>query len=228
MPTLRPITSALLVVTLLVTTTFAKSIDKLKIKQHAAMHEIVMVDRDDTGKIIDGGLCTAYAVGPHTLLTAEHCNDPKANSVYVDVAVLGTIKDNTAIGYTIVSRTLDKQDHMLLTVSGVTFTITIPMEFRTPVQGEATYQWGNPGGMRDQYRQGIVMGHIPNPTDADVDASGDIWLIAEPVIGGDSGSAIFSAKDGALIGVLTFGIDDGQVAGMYALAFTPAQIAAAI
>ena len=30
-----------------------------------------------------------------------------------------------------------------------------------PVQGERTYQWGNPGGMRDQYREGVVMGLIP-------------------------------------------------------------------
>ena len=53
-------------------------------------------------------------------------------------------------------------------------------------------------------------------------------MIAEPVVGGDSGTSVFSAVDGQLIGIITYGMDDGQIAGVYAIVFTQAQITASL
>lgn len=229
---LNTVVSVILMAVMAVTPAFAFNRVKTKAKQHAAMHVIVMVDKDEEGNF-HGGLCTAYAVGPHTLLTAEHCNDAKTNGVYIDNTDKKAIMSGKAGSNTVTDRVFDHQDHMLMDVSGVYFKDTIPLDWRTPVQGERTYQWGNPGGMRDQYREGVVMGLIPpvpqDPEDEEkIDATAPIWLIAEPVVGGDSGSAIFSEKDGKMIGVLTYGIDEGQMAGMYEIKFTPEQIQASL
>src|ERR1017187_4377084 len=228
----RSLASLVIVATLAISPAFGihkKQLTKLQEEQHKSMHEIVMVNRDADGKVIGGGLCTAYAVGPHTLLTAEHCNDEYATGVYID-APLELIRPQRVMAYSITSRTFDKQDHMLLDVSGVNFKNTIELtdHVRVPRQGEHTYQWGCPSGIRDQYREGLVMGNMPNEVDEDepIDATGTIYLIQEATVPGDSGSSVFSSVDGQLIGVVTYGIDGGQIAGVYAIVFTQAQIAA--
>jgi len=233
----RSLASLVVVATLAISPAFGirkNQLTKLQENQHKSMHVIVMVHKDASGDF-HGGLCTAYAVGPHTLLTAEHCNDVDASAVYIDTIDKKAIKEGRVMSYTVISRTFDHQDHMLLDVSGIYFPNTIELtdHVRAPRQGEHTYQWGNPGGVRDQYREGLVTGRMamptPDPDDEDsdsekIDATGDVYLIVETVVGGDSGSAIFSAVDGQLIGVLTYGIDDGQFAGVYAIVFTQAQI----
>jgi hypothetical protein len=228
----RSLASLVIIATLAISPAFGihkKQLTKLQENQHKSMHEIVMVNRDENGKVIGGGLCTAYAVGPHTLLTAEHCNDEYATGVYID-APLQLIRPQQVMSYKIISRTFDKQDHMLLDVSGIYFKNTIELtdHVRVPRQGEHTYQWGNPGGIRDQYREGVVMGNMPSSGDDEIDATGVVYLIQETVIGGDSGSSVFSAEDGQLIGIITYGIDDGKLAGVYAIAFTQAQITASM
>jgi hypothetical protein len=228
----RSLASLVIIATLAISPAFGihkKQLTKLQEEQHKSMHEIVMVNRDADGKVIGGGLCTAYAVGPHTLLTAEHCNDEYATGVYID-APLELIRPQKVMSYKIISRTFDKQDHMLLDVSGTYFKNTIELtdHVRVPRQGEHTYQWGNPGGMRDQYREGLVMGNMPNVDNDEINATGAIYLIQETVIGGDSGSSVFSAEDGQLIGIITYGIDDGKIAGVYAIVFTQAQITASM
>jgi hypothetical protein len=240
MKILHSLVSFVLVVAIVTTPMFAfnkKQLTKLQQEQHKAMHEIIMVDRDENGVILGGGLCTAYAVGPHTLLTAEHCNDASTDQIYVDPTDKDAVRNNTAPYLTVVSRTFDKQDHMLLDLKGANFKYTIylgPSEAgqpRLPKQGEKTYQWGNPQGIRDQFREGLVMGSIPisDLKDMDgVDATGPLYLVQEVVIGGDSGSSVFSQDDGQLIGIVTFGIDDGVVMGTFPIQFTGAQIAASM
>jgi hypothetical protein len=44
------------------------------------------------------------------------------------------------------------------------------------------------------------------------------------VVGGDSGSAIFSAEDGQLVGITTWGLNYGMFLGSYPLMFTQEQI----
>ena len=230
----KTLTTLVVMVSLVATPMFAfgnkHKFNKLQENQHKSMHEIVMVNRSEDGTVVGGGLCTAYAIGPHTLLTAEHCNDTQTNEVYID-APLELIRPQKVTPYKIISRAFDHQDHMLLDVSGINFknTIVLTDHVRAPRQGEHTYSWGNPAGIRDQYREGLVMGNMPNPKadpdDAEkIDATGTVYLIAEPVIGGDSGSSIFSAEDNQLIGIVTYGIDEGQIAGMYAVVFTQTQI----
>lgn len=52
-------------------------------------------------------------------------------------------------------------------------------------------------------------------------------MIALPTIPGDSGSSIFNSK-GERIGILTYAIDDGQVAGIFPIKFTQEQINASL
>ena len=232
----RSLASLVIIATLAISPAFGihkKQLTKLQEQQHQSMHEIVMVDRDTDGEIVSGGLCTAYAVGPHTLMTAQHCDDEKTDRVYVDPVTRESVKDNTAVSYKIVSRQFDNQDHMLLDLSGANFKVTIFLSpnVRLPQQGEHVYQWGCPAGIRDQYREGVVMGSLPMGIldDTEVNAKGPlVYFIQEAIIGGDSGSAIFSAKDGALIGIVTYGLDNGQTAGVYPIQFTGAQIEASL
>ena len=204
-----------------------KKQDRLKDLQHRSMHEIVMVDRDSNGAIAGGGLCTAYAIGPHTLLTAEHCNDEYANAIYID-ADREAIHRNQAMSYT-VSRTFDHEDHMILDVSAVYFDAYIPLAavVPVPVQGDHAYFWGNPSGIKDQYREGVVMGSMPfdrQKDDPEIDVDGNIvYMIQVTAVPGDSGSSIFNSK-GERIAILTYGMDDGQVAGVFPIKFTQEQI----
>jgi hypothetical protein len=85
------------------------------------------------------------------------------------------------------------------------------------------YFWGNPDLIHDQYREGYMMGKMPTSDDAEIDASGPVYLFAIPVVGGDSGSSVFS-KDGRLVMIVTYGIDGGQIMGGYPLEFTTEQV----
>ena len=207
-----------------------KKLGKLQDAEHKSMHEIVMVDRDSTGTIVGGGLCTAYAIGPHTLLTANHCNDEYTNVVYVDTD-RDDIKNNTAVAYK-VSRQFDHEDHMLLNIEDVKFIdfkVYVPLSanLNPPTQREHFYFWGNPQGITDQYREGVVMGSMPfdaKKDDPSIEVDGDIlYLLTGPVIGGDSGSSIFNEK-GERIGIVTYGVDDGAIIGVFPIKFTQAQI----
>ena len=203
-----------------------KNFQKLKDKEHKSMHEIVMVDRNASGEIVGGGLCTAYAIGPHTLLTAEHCNDPYTNAVYID-ASKKAIHENKVASYS-VSRQFDHEDHMLLNVAGAYFPDYVPLDAPTalPVQGERVYFWGNPGGVVDQYREVMVMGAVPfsKNDDPNIDVEGKIFYsLTGPVIGGDSGSSLFNSK-GQRVAIVTYGIDEGQMIGAFPIKFTQIQI----
>lgn len=194
-------------------------LDKTQKSQHKAMHEIVMI----AGK--DAALCTAYAIDNHVLLTAEHCNLP---TDYVLVDNIGIISHDTAdrsiFAHKIVARFFDKNDHMLLVVPSENFKDVItydPATYKAPQQGEHAYSWGNPGGERDMYREGYMMGMLTSVLGV---GQGPIYLFNWFAIGGDSGSAIFSAVDHRLIAVVTYTIADGHMMGAYALQFTEEEV----
>jgi hypothetical protein len=230
MSALRLLASLVLAVSLAVSPVFAVNANIRVAIEHQSMHEIVMTFTDADGK--HGALCTAYAVGPHTLMTAEHC-DVKSDSVFVDPISLQEIRDNKISPVKIVDREFDGQDHMLLDLAGVNFKQIVEVRGysaqgpRLPLQGERIHWWGNPGGMRDQYREGIVTGVIP--WDVKDSPEGQrmegpvLYLTQATAIGGDSGSAVFG-DDGRVVGIVTFGIYDG-IMGMFPIQFTPAQIA---
>ena len=204
-----------------------RALNKLKDKEHRSMHEIIIVDRDADGKIVGGGLCTAYATGPHTLLTAAHCNDEYANAVYID-ADRDAVHANQAMSYKF-SRQFDHEDHMILDVSGVYFADYVPLSANVPVpkQRDHTYFWGNPSGITDQYREPVVMGSMPfnqKTDDPDIDVTGNVvYLLTGPAVPGDSGSSIFNSK-GERIAILTYGFDNGAVIGAFPIQFTQEQI----
>lgn len=220
---------SLLLITLLLASPAAPSrkLNNLKETEHRSMHEIVMVSRDANGDIDGGGLCTAYAVGPHTLLTAQHCN-ANTDKVYIDPPSREAVKKDQAPSYKIADREFDNEDHMLLDVQGGDFKdmVYLGPTVREPSQGEQVYFWGNPSGVRDQYREGVVAGVESYDGGGDVNATtgSPLYIVGMPVVGGDSGSAVFSAKDGALVGIVTFGVDGGLFAGLFPIRFTGEEI----
>jgi S1-C subfamily serine protease len=122
---------------------------------------------------------------------------------------------------------------MLLDIKGANFKVYIYLgpNVRLPKQSEPTYEWGCPNGVFDQYRQGVVSGTIKlsDIGDTEVDATGPlVYLVQESVIGGDSGSAVYSQVDGQLIGIVTYGFDSGQFMGMFPIQFTGEQIEASM
>lgn len=232
MKILRALASVLLAVSMATAPVFAMNWEMKKSIQHQAMHEIVMLFTDEeTGKE-QGALCTAYAVGPHTLMTAQHC-DVGAKEVYVDPVSRDTVKDHTSPHFEIVDKEFDREDHMLLDLKGENFKATIDNRgytatgVRAPVQGEMIHWWGNPAGIRDQYREGRVMGQakwdVQESPDNDPIDGPSVWLVEAPAIGGDSGSAVFG-EDGRLVGIVTFSIAGGHVMGMFPIQFSPEQI----
>ena len=120
---------------------------------------------------------------------------------------------------------------MLLVLPGVTFKFFVPYyadKVRVAQQGEHVYLWGNPGLMMNQYREGYVSGTMnfgpQTSVSEEISASGNFSMMTVPIIGGDSGSSVYSAVDGQLIGITTWGINGGMFLGSYPLQFTQEQI----
>jgi hypothetical protein len=191
-----------------------------KIEQHKATMTIVMLSKDEK----KGAGCSATAIAPHVILTAEHCN-VKDGKLY-----LNQNEKPLENGLKVVEKYFDHNDHMLMVVPGVEFKHYVPYDaakIRSAQQGEHVYLWGNPALMMDQYREGYASGvmHFSNAEMGnEVNASGNFTMLAVPIVGGDSGSAVFSALDGQIVGITTWGIFNGKFLGSYPLQFTQEQI----
>ena len=224
---MKRILSALLTLVFLIPFSCASDRSK-KAERHQAAHWIIMVTRDDSGAIEEAAGCSATAIGPHTLLTAEHCYLPN-ETLYLDSPV-EDVKSGVAFAFhpTAADFIFDHEDHMLIDVPGAHFAVYIPLKnFRTPRQGEHYYLFGNPGGITDQYREGYVTGKttISAAEKGDIDAKSDaLYMLVGPIVGGDSGSSIY-AKNGQLIGIVTYGMGNGAFIGCYPIEFTAGQIA---
>lgn len=185
--------------------------------QHKATLEIVMQNAAKH----EGAGCSATAIGPHTLLTAQHCN--------IDG---GTIYFNQnsrplANGQVVAEKYFDNNDHMLLVIPSVVFKHYITYDaskVRKMRQGEHLYFWGNPALIMNQYREVYATGVFPGLDTEGLNAAGPFEMVSGPVVGGDSGSAIFSAEDGQLVGITTWGLEYGAFLGSYPLQFTQEQI----
>lgn len=199
------------------TMTAATDAPSPKIEQHKAMHWIVTTDKNH--QYLGG--CTANAISEHVLVTAEHCNMDveDAGVIWVDKSKPEIVKG--AVPYKVTEKYFDNEDHMLVVIPDAHFTDTIPYDFRPPILGERIYFWGNPAGIRDVYREGVMIGTVPVDPD-----KGVVTLYQVPVVGGDSGSTIFG-EDGRAIGILTYGVFGGRMMGAYPVQFTPEQVAAA-
>jgi hypothetical protein len=179
----------------------------LKRHQHDAMHWIVMVTPDQKAG------CTANVIGPHALLTAQHC----------DLAGATVRLDGSKEDHQIVEKEYDGHDHMILIVDGVYFDDKIDYHPHQVTQGQQVYFWGNPQGIHDQYREGIATGMVAFDGDELVHDGTPVQLFMMDTQPGDSGSAIFNT-DGDLVGIVTYGVFDGMFAGSYSLNFSKQQI----
>jgi Trypsin len=203
---MRKLTSLLLTLTLLVGSSFARTWSDLENLQRRAEHWIIMKNVERAAG------CTATAVSPDTLLTAHHC-DLDGAKIYID---------NSLAGHDIVQKIYDDHDSMLLVLAGEPFKVYVPIvhaaDYRGPVQGERVYFWGNPHGVRNQYRSGYMTGAT-----IDEDFKAILFICATPVQSGDSGSSIYGS-DGRLLGVVTYGIFNGQFMGFFPIHFSEAQL----
>lgn len=193
---LRPAIATVVLLLLTALCLFAPALAQPQtVEQHKAMHGIDMELGSETS------FCTAYAVGKQALATAHHCW--LGNKIKVDgqPAVINQV-------------ITDGEDHDLWLVSGITFKDYVALNIRVPAMGEHIHLWGNPSGIRDQYREGYVMGF-------DKDGSHKNILFDLHTMPGDSGALIFGA-DGSVVGMTHAHID--FVHESYFFKFTPAQL----
>jgi hypothetical protein len=194
---------------------------ELKAEQHQAAVTILFVSAKNPKEAAG---CSATAVSEHVLLTAEHCN------VSDGVLYLNQTDEPFYNPQVVTERYFDHHDHMLLVVPGVVFkhfAYYDPASYRPLGVGEHFYFWGNPGLITDQYREGYVTGTVPYVATEELDASGSFLMEDSPVVGGDSGSVVYSAIDGRVVGVTTYTVFGGLFGGQYPLAFTAEQVAQA-
>lgn len=162
----------------------------------------------------DAGGCSATAISRHALLTARHCDLGEA-TVRVDDAEVAIVPDK---------KIFDQYDGMILVFSGWDFQDFVPLEakYDTPWPGETLYLFGNPRGIRNIYRVG-VLGGVTVSTDDEIAPGATIFIGTMNVEPGDSGSSIYAA-DGRRVGILTYGIFNGKFCGFFPLSFTAEQI----
>ena len=210
-----------------------ESLAALKLEQHKAAHTIILKNSgtkipkssEKTSNITpdDAAGCSATAIGEHVLLTAQHC-DIKDGLLYLDQDHAGQKPIKISEKY------YDKNDHMLLVVPDVTFKYYVKYDaskVRSADQGEHVYLFGNPALIMDQYREGYATGitQIPgNEMPDEVNASGPFTMMSLSIVGGDSGSSVYSSVDGQLVGITTWGINGGMFLGSYPLIFSQAQV----
>lgn len=164
------------------------------------------------------GHCTATAVGPHALLTADHCLEGKPDAVKLDLS---------RRTYTITKILRDHNEHVVIIVDGPVFAAIQPFKFRDAKIGEHEFYYGN-GGLAypADCKSGIVVDQY-DPSDLDKDA-GVRWY-SNGSIPGDSGSAVYG-DDGSILTLVTMHFTEESLLTSkslmvgYSLRFTPAQV----
>lgn len=153
------------------------------------------------------GICSGTIVGAHTILSASHC--------FSEGGPLVSVNGKPAKQVALVN---DGSDHALLTVD-IAFPRWATHGGKLKQRLEVHY-WGNPAGMADLYRRGYVSGFAREDGAFLLDIEG---------YKGDSGAGIFDGH-GRLVGVVStlWSIDNFRMIGVYPLAFTDEQWAAAL
>jgi hypothetical protein len=160
--------------------------------------------------------CSATAIGPHTLLTASHCEVATD-----DIGIDG--KDVAKI--TRIVR--DNFDHSILYLKDVTFKVWAEFDKEGQI-GDDVFIFGNPGHFDDLLRKGYIAGHAPFHIE-EVNLDIPITLLDLNGFFGDSGSGVFNTN-GKLIGVVsTLSVQQSDKAqskymGMMPMNFTEQQL----
>lgn len=176
--------------------------------QQKSAHMLVFLN--GSGDEVSG--CSGTAIGPHAILTADHCNDnDRLTDLHVDLS--------TNI-YHIVDKSHDSRDHVIYLLDGPAFKNIDPYVTARPVVHEAIYICGFGGGKYPvSVKEGKVMESY-DPSDVNEDQQ-IVYYKIKKAIPGDSGAAIYDAN-GAILGLVTYGIN-GEVAG-FELNFTPSDL----
>lgn len=162
------------------------------------------------------GTCSATMVGPHTLLTADHC---VSNDGLRKLDIGGQAVD-------VLSVVSDGKDHVLIRLD-TTFKTWVLVRRAPMRQGDGVHLFGNPGDLLDVYRRGYFSGwdelELTEPDNPMKPWPQRGMLFDVPVGAGDSGSGVFDDR-GLLVTALS-GTYSDRLTLMFALplAFTEAQ-----
>lgn len=157
--------------------------------QQKASHMLGLADADE--RVV--GICTGTVIGPHAILTAEHCDK---NNAIPKIKI-----DYSPRALDIVDVESDGNEHIILFLDGPEFKDFAPFETRPVKTGESAYIIGNGGRQYPGvYKAGTV---IDEYDPSEVNRAAGLFYYDIHAIPGDSGSAIYGL-DGSMIGVVTF------------------------
>jgi V8-like Glu-specific endopeptidase len=154
-------------------------------------------------------VCSATAIGPHQVLTAEHCTAKGLDGWRMNTR-------NVVITHV----ELDGNDHVILTTD-LFFEHTAKFGAR-PKQGDVVFSHGNPALTSDILLVGRVAGWVDNYEDYK-----DVMLLDRNDWYGCSGAAVFNTK-GEIVGVVNalypWPNKGWRLSAVFKLDFTPWQI----
>jgi hypothetical protein len=170
--------------------------------QQKSEHMITFLDKEGER----ASLCTGTAIGPHSLLTASHCNDGDGPDHHDTVTL-----DLSTQHFHLLAEAEDGRDHVIYLLDGPAFTNYLPesdlLNVKPPVKGEVVYLCGDGLGAYPPVCRWGVPNDADNQSDvSDVDKAQGMQYFTIAVLPGDSGSAVFG-KDGRVVAILTYGVD---------------------
>jgi V8-like Glu-specific endopeptidase len=183
-------------------------------QQHATTHRIAVYDleKGDTWNQ-EIGHCSGTVVGPHAILTAQHC--------FFDSNLIRLDAEKDPIH--IVAALIDGNDHVIYLVDR-TFKSWASINERMLVPNEPIHIWGAPGHNTDVYRSGYFVKYSTiKELDPELKVQFENFIL--PIYPGDSGSGVFD-ENGSIVAVTSMADTSADSLGMW-LAFTPDQLDAA-
>ncbi len=155
-------------------------------QQHSTTHRVAVFDKFSG----ETGHCSGTAIGPHALLTAQHCFQD-SNLIRLDDDKKATV---------IVAALIDGNDHVIYILKK-DFSEWAEVNQRKLEKNEPVHFWGAPGHSKDVYRTGYF---ASLSVIEDLDSSFKFQKFILPVFGGDSGSGIFD-EFGSVVAVVSMG-----------------------
>jgi hypothetical protein len=185
--------------------------------QQRASHMIRYLDDKGAGR----GLCTGTAIGPHAILTAEHCNDGTGSDKSTQIEI-----DYSTHKYRIMHSIVDDRDHEIYLIDGPPLKNIVAVNLGDLHTGQHIQYYGFGQGV---YPSTLRQGRVRATDDpSDVDATAKLYLFDFPAIHGDSGSAIYD-DSGNIVGLVSYVLPwyGRKVMGAFALNFDSAQFCVA-